>query len=129
MFVPRSVSGTPHTILGSAFGVVVAAALLVVNVVEVTVVVAVVREGVGVVVVAEVVVRAAVAVVVVDVSVAAADVAVKVVVAVGGMQLSHIAGHCFRARLPRSALLHLSLYVVWHSVGSGNPLHSGCNTL
>ena len=127
MFVPRSASGTSHTVLGSAFGVVVAAALLVVNVVEVTVVVAV-REVVGVVIVAEVVVSAAVVVVVVDVIVVA-DVNVKVVVALEGVQLSHIAGHSFRARLPRSALLHLSLYVVWHSVGSGNPLHSGCNTL
>lgn len=74
------------------------------------------------------VVGAAVVVGVVDVSVVA-DVAAKVVVVVEGVQLSHIAGHCFRARLPRSALLHVSLYVVWHSGGSGNPLHSGCNTL
>ena len=41
------------------------------------------------------------------------------------VQPSHIAGHCFRASSPRSGLLHLPLYVVWQTTGSGNPLHWG----
>lgn len=122
-----NVVGVDVMVLVVDVSVVAVVAVKVVVVVEVTVVV-VVRESVGAVDVAEVVVSAAVVVLVVDVIVVA-DVAAKVVVAVEGVQLSHIAGHCFRARLPRSALLHLSLYVVWHPVGSGNPLHSGCNTL